>query len=78
MTIQLYSQDTTPANAAQISADKNEIVHVECVDSGHRRTYANSLAALLANSHEFGGGNAELEVIGDLGGENVRVHLSLL
>lgn len=73
----LYSNDTTPANAAQISVDRNEIVHVDCGDKATRRAYADALLALLNDKLEFGGGEAELEIIGTLDGKNVRVHLSL-
>jgi hypothetical protein len=73
MTIALYSQDTTPTEAAQTSADRGEIVHVQCSD---RRAYADALLALLDDSEEFGGGDAELEIVGDLGSDSVRVHLS--
>ena len=77
MSTYLYSHDTTPANAAQISADRGEIVHVDCGTAAVRRQYAADLARLLVGYDEFGGGNSEIEVVGTLGGEEVRVHLSI-
>lgn len=69
----LYSYDTTAKQAAELSAEREEIVHVQCSD---RDAYAAELSELLDSCDEFGGGEAELEIIGELGDQWVRVHLS--
>jgi hypothetical protein len=73
----LYSNDTSPANAAQISADSGEIVHVECVDASSAHAYARRLRVLLAESNTSGDLPAELETVGTLDGAPVRVHCSI-
>ena len=77
MSTYLYNHDITPANAAQISADSGEIVHVDCGTQEVRREYAEELRLELDDDSESGGGQAELEIVGTLDGKDVRVHLSL-
>jgi hypothetical protein len=77
MSIYLYTYDTTPANAAQISADSGEIVHVDCATNTARREYADALLLELEDENESGGGDAELEIVGTLNGQDVRVHLAI-
>jgi len=68
----LYSHDTSPSCAAQISADSGEIVHVQCDD---RKAYALELLAIVDDYEESGGGLAETEITGAYDGEDIRIHL---
>ena len=77
MSVKLNADTTTPETAAQLSADRNEIVHIRCHDAQERKTYEEALCVLLDDADSFGGGAAPLEVIGYTGNAQVRVHLDL-
>ena len=68
----LYSHDTSPSCAAQISAAIGEIVHVQCDD---RKAYALELLAIVDDYEEAGGGLAETDITGTYDGEDIRIHL---
>lgn len=73
----INANETTAADAARMSADTGEIVRVRCNSIAHRSEFAAAVSAAIDNDDCFGGDDAEseMEVVGDIDGEDVRVHL---
>ena len=78
MAIDLYTHDTTADNAAQISADRGEIVSLKCSGEAERQAVLAELAVLLDDSDSAQSSPTDpIEAWGDLDGAPVRVHLYL-
>lgn len=73
----LYSNDTTPENAAQISADTGEIVRVQVSTEEDAREYRDMVYCALNYANCAGDLPSELEVTGFYNRTPVRIHVVL-
>jgi hypothetical protein len=72
-----HHHDYAPAEIAQMSATRDEIVHVRCLSVSMCAEWAAELAQAMEDDACYGGNglDAEMEIVGSVDGKPARVHL---